>query len=287
MFSILEVVGRLLGPIDIVDVGAMWLAHDTLSYRALLRGGVSRVVGFEPVQAECDKLNAMGMAGHRYLPHYIGDGTERTFHLTSQTMCSSLYEPNTPLLSAFGPLEGMVRTVETSTVRTRRLDDIAEVKAIDYMKVDVQGAELDVLGGATRLLRGTVVVEAEVEFEPLYKGQPLFGDIDRFMREQSFRFHTFTGLSGGPFAPVESVSDPALRPKQVLWSNAVYVKDFLALESLTGEQLLKMAVILHEVYASFDLAYLALAAYDGKTRGGLSPVYRRRLAAGGGMKFAL
>src|SRR5262249_12061696 len=154
---------------------------------------------------ECDKLNAaatgLGGAPQRYLPYFIGDGSERTFYLTSQTMCSSLYEPSTPMLSRFAGLEELVRTTHTSIVPTHRLDDLPEVQAIDYMKVDVQGAELDVLRGATRLLRRTLVVEAEVEFEPLYTDQPLFGDVDRFMRGQGYRFHTFTGLSGGAFTP--------------------------------------------------------------------------------------
>ncbi len=278
MFSILELVGRLVPAIDIVDVGAMWFGQEHLAYKGLLKKGLGRVVGFEPVQAECDKLNALGMAGHRYLPYFIGDGTERTFYLTNQSMTASLYEPNTALLAKFHNIEELTRTVETCKVQTRRMDDLAELAAIDFLKADVQGAELDVFKGATRLLQGTVVVETEVEFAPMYKGQPLFADVDAFLRSQGFAFHTFSSTSAVMFKPLVVRGDPTATLRQQLWANAVYVKDYMALSGLSPEQLLKYAVIMHEVYQSYDLAGVALAEYDAKTKAGIGPVYLKRVA---------
>ncbi len=278
MFSILELVGRLVSTIDIVDVGAMWFGQEHLAYKGLLKKGLGRVVGFEPVQAECDKLNAMGMAGHRYLPYFIGDGTERTFYLTNQSMTASLYEPNTALLAKFHNIEELTRTVETCKVQTRRMDDLAELAAVDFLKADVQGAELDVFKGATRLLQGTMVVETEVEFAPMYKGQPLFADVDAFLRGQGFAFHTFSSTSAVMFKPLVVRGDPTATLRQKLWANAVYVKDYMALSALSPEQLLKYAVIMHEVYQSYDLAGVVLAEYDARTQAGIGPVYLKRVA---------
>ena len=95
MFSIIEMLGRNCPMIDVVDVGAMAVpGSGGPTYRGLMREHVARVVGFEPVEAECAKLNRLGFKGHRYLPYFIGDGSERTFHLTNDTMTSSLYKPS-------------------------------------------------------------------------------------------------------------------------------------------------------------------------------------------------
>src|SRR5436853_561180 len=125
--------GRACPRIDIVDVGAMWLNTEELSYRRLLKGD-AHVVGFEPAQAECDKLNAMRMKNHRYLPYFIGDGAERTFHQCNRVQTCSLYEPNTPLVSRFSDLEDIMIPAGTSRVQTRRLDDVPEVTSVDFLK---------------------------------------------------------------------------------------------------------------------------------------------------------
>src|SRR4051812_110707 len=126
MFSLIELLGRAAPRIDIVDVGAMWLVSD-LPYKALLRDGVGHVIGFEPVQAECDKLNNMKMKNHTSLPYFIGDGKDATFHLCSSPMTSSLYEPNIKLLRKFNELEELTTCVEKYAVKTKRLDDIPEI----------------------------------------------------------------------------------------------------------------------------------------------------------------
>ncbi len=66
---------------------------------------------------------------------------------------------------------------------------------------------------------------------------------------------------------------------QMLWSDAVYVRDFTALETLATDQLLKLAMIMHDVYGSVDLALLCLRVRDQKTGMKVSAEYQARLAA--------
>jgi len=263
-FLLGQFLGRNAPAIDVVDVGAMQVPGVQPFYEPLYKSGVARVVGFEPIEAECAKLNAAARRNHTYLPYFIGDGREGTFYLTNTGYTSSLYEPNGPLVSRFNMLAEVMQVVRTSTVQTRKLDDVAEVANIDFLKADVQGSELDLLRGATGKLSTAVVVEVEVEFVALYKNQPLFAEVDQHMRAMGFSFHSFTGLAGRAFKPLTINNDPHGMLRQVLWSDAIYVRDFMRLSELTADQLLKLAVILHDVYESSDLAALALQHYEAK-----------------------
>ena len=79
-----------------------------------------------------------------------------------------------------------VRKIVAVTVIT--LDDVCARESLqpDVLKLDVQGAELDILRGAPVTLAHVLAVECEVEFRPIYVGQPLFADVDTFMRGQGF-----------------------------------------------------------------------------------------------------
>jgi FkbM family methyltransferase len=264
------------GRVNIVDIGAMALGDETEPYRPLLRLGKARVVGFEPNQVECDKLNATA-EGSVYYPYFIGDGSERTFYETNLPMTGSLYKPNAPLMKKLHFMEELTALVaEHHGIRTRRLDDLADLDGlddVDLIKIDVQGAELDVFRGAERALRSATVIITEVEFIPLYENQPLFGDIDRHLRGHGFEFHTFKGFGRRFFKPFNSPTNPQAAFRQVLWSDAVFVKDFMNLDRLPDDKLLKMAVILDTTLDSFDLAAMALAEYDRRHRTGFADTY--------------
>ena len=72
-----------------------------------------------------------------------------------------------------------MRVQKEHAVRTIRLDDIAEV-------ADVRSAENGRAGsrsrasvsGAARVLADTSIVQTEVSFVEMYKGQCLFADVD-------------------------------------------------------------------------------------------------------------
>lgn len=269
MINLMDLLGEAAPSIKTIDVGAMYLGEHGAAYRAFLKRGKGSVIGFEPVQAECDKLNAMKRERHTFLPYFIGDGSDATFHLNNAAMTSSLFETNHELVGLFNYLGELMQTTQRSSVKTTRLDDLAECRDADYLKIDVQGAELAVMQGGVEVLKHAVVVEAEAEFVPLYKGQPLFGDVDAFMRSQGFLLHSLRGLSGRTYKPLVVHNDVNRMLNQALWTDGVWVKDFTKLRELTPEQTLKLAVIVNDVYNSLDLAAFALQYHDEKTGGRL------------------
>lgn len=263
LFDMHQFLGAKCPVLDIVDIGAMDTGEGT-NYSNLLEPGKFRLVGFEPVQAECDKLNARAGPGRKFLPYFVGDGSERNFHHNSFTMTSSLYETNHRLVDRFQSLGELMQTQRIERVKTRRLDDIPELTRADFLSIDVQGAELDSFRNGRRLLRNTLVIETEVSFVHMYKDQPLFGEVDAELRGQGFFFHMFNGIAGRPFKPLQSgKQDGSLR--QMLWSNAVYVRDPLGFSQLAADDLLRIALIMHQQYASCDLAAQALQQYKAKT----------------------
>lgn len=180
-------VARALKPyidkIHLIDVGA----RDGLHPRWKNLRPLITVVGFEPDAEECDKLNAE-RPGDRCLPYALGERRERRrLYLCRHNGCSSLYRPNAEFVDQFwfGPAMEVVGETEVSVAP---LDEIAEREKLsaDYLKVDTQGAELEILRGGIATLFRTLMVEVEVEFNPQYIDQPLFADVDHFMREHGF-----------------------------------------------------------------------------------------------------
>jgi FkbM family methyltransferase len=262
--------------LKIVDVGAR-SEGDGPPYAALLKVAPCTVYGFDPDVAECEKLNSANKEGCYFLPYVIGDGSPQTFHECTFPATSSLFEPNTELLAKFQYLEELTRVTRSYRVETKRLDDIPEMAGADFLKADVQGAELLVFQGAVETLKSVLVVHTEVEFVPMYKRQPLFADIDAFVRAQGFEFHRLIGTAGRTFKPLIFNNNVGAAMSQMLWGNVVYVRDFMTFDQLAPPALLKLAVILHENYGAADLAAVALEAYDRHTGSSLQPAYIERL----------
>ncbi len=89
------------------------------------------------------------------------------------------------------PLSDAHSVVGRQRVRTCTLDNWCRENGIDprrvsILKMDIQGAELKAMAGATEVLAGVRAVLLEVGFQPYYKDMPLFEDIERFMTERGF-----------------------------------------------------------------------------------------------------
>lgn len=261
--------------INILDIGAA--LNENPPYQSLIDAGRARIIGFEPNTQECEKLNHEYGAPHRFFPYFVSDGQPATFHETNWVLTGSLFEPNMPLLDKFWNLGEVMTKVASHSVSTTRIDDISEIGDVDFIKIDVQGAELAVFRNALRILADTVLIQTEVEFVEFYKGQPMFADVDIFLRGQGFQFHSFDGFGRRAFKPLIGGGNLNDGFRQCLWSDALYVRDWMNLESLPEPKLRNYAVLAHDVLQSYDLAHLVLAALDRKTGRNISKEYVRRM----------
>jgi FkbM family methyltransferase len=77
----------------------------------------------------------------------------------------------------------------TEEVSVRRLDSIAGHRGLEgrlYVKLDVQGFELNALRGAEGCLDRIVAVEIELSLTPVYQGQPLVVEVVKYLDLKGF-----------------------------------------------------------------------------------------------------
>jgi FkbM family methyltransferase len=147
--------------VDIVDVGANPIDGDP-PYKGLLASGRARVVGFEPNTKALETLNASKGPNEIYLPYVMADGKRHALKFCQASGMTSLLQPNTALYQYFHGFPQWGTVLKEEVVETVRLDDVTEIDNLDYLKIDIQGAQLLVLKNARRRLLECTVIQTEV-----------------------------------------------------------------------------------------------------------------------------
>jgi FkbM family methyltransferase len=237
----------------VVDIGANPIDGEP-PYKRMLSKRLCTLVGFEPQAEALAKLEAARSDLETYLPYAVGDGTRGTLKICQAPGMTSLFTPEPRILNQFWGFSQFGRVVGEIEVNTRTLDSIDEIDQLDFLKIDVQGGELAVFRGGRLRLGGAVALQAEVSFMPLYKNQPVFGEIDLALRGLGFVPHMFAHINKRMILPLHNAENPATVMNQLLEADVVYVRDFTQPERMSDEQLKHLALIAHHCYASYDLA---------------------------------
>jgi FkbM family methyltransferase len=160
---------------------------------------------FEPDEAACRQQAELKRPGESWFPVALGGHTGTgKLHVLKQPSGSSLYPPNEAVIARFSPPRywALDRVADVTLVTLSDFIDKYDRPLPNLIKLDVQGAELDILKAIRpEHWRKLLAVQAEVEFVELYRGQPLFHDVDAFMRSQGFamfdmlpvRYYRFDG----------------------------------------------------------------------------------------------
>jgi FkbM family methyltransferase len=242
------------GTLEIADIGAAWLGDPPL-YRRLLDLKLARLNAFDADDRQHAALREAYGADLRLFSDIVGDGARHTLHLAApQSGMTSLLKPSARHLAFFNGFDRFGEIHETVEVATTRLDDVAGLPDLDFLKMDIQGGELMALEHGKARLAQCAAVQLEVSFVPLYEGQPTFGEIDAWMRGQGFMLHCFAELKPWSIAPVRRNNDLRQPFNQLLEADAVYVRDPLTPERWDPELIRRLVLIAHYAYGSFDLA---------------------------------
>jgi len=216
-------------PLGYIDVGARGGVHPLVEPLA----DITAVLAFEPDLDECNRLSELEtpFAHFEIEPIAISTGQKASLHILKRQINNSLLTPNLEFANRYS-VDGFklesVQQVDTQSLDRAIIEyKFDKIPFGELLKLDVQGAELDILKGATKVLRErTVAAVIEVEFCELYINQPQFSEVDQFMRSQGFLFYGFMTLnyrSGQLRSLLKSKSSHW--QERLIHADAVYFKD--------------------------------------------------------------
>lgn len=250
-------------PLKLVDVGASGgVQQNWLSARKFLN-----VIGFEPSEKGFHELPARQDVQTTYLNSAVfREKGEQKFYFARHHEKSSIYPPNMSLLSQFPDAERF-ETVEEANLQVDTLDNQLGdngIDRVDFIKLDTQGSELGILQGSIQALQKTIGLEIEVEFAEMYKGQPLFADVDAFMRQQGFALFDLK-----PFYWKRAKGHKLGNEQgQLIFADALYFKEIEVFQAslsnvdsdIDAKRQVLRALAIFFLYGYFDVAFELFSA---------------------------
>src|SRR5262245_58895800 len=223
------------------------------------------------------------------LPYCLGERDQPgKIFITKNAYASSNLEPNSDYSKYYcelhldGEVDGVMlqnavydfvygndnSVAEVRDVDIRALDSLMKAGeaplglAPDFLSLDTQGSELNILkGGAQTFHDHCVALATEVEFHPMYKGQPLFSAVFDFALHHGFHFVGFTYL--------QEISPNRLplgaRAKGVLaFGDALFFRNIDSVRSIARSQNELYLMLLKLAFIALNFGHLefALQAMD-------------------------
>ena len=174
----------------VADVGARYGVHP--SWREFQ--GHLRYLAFEPDAEEAERLRGQmrstdGISAEVFEVALDSRDGERDFRLTKHRGLSSFLAPDLDS-ECFRHLKpGQAEVERLIRVRTRRLDSLLVERDVvpEFLKVDTEGTEQDVIEGAEGLLgHGVLGIRCSCNFQPCFVGQRLFSETHTYLLERDF-----------------------------------------------------------------------------------------------------
>ena len=186
-----------LEPITICDIGASPV-DKTEFIENLFNNTNSKIIGFEPNIEEFKKL--IETPRKKYFNIAIGDGNEHELNICHAPGMTSFLKPNLNYLKLFHGFEEWSKIINKKKIRTKKLDDLDE--KIDFVKIDVQGYESEVIKFGNDKIKNSLVIQIETSPTPLYKNEKTFSYVSNQLEELVFNLHMFDRINSKIFKPM-------------------------------------------------------------------------------------
>ena len=204
-----------LAPATVIDVGAAYGAFALECHNIFPE---ARYILIEPVQEYKPFLEQVTKSiprAEHILAAAGGKIAETVINVHPDLVGSSTYLENEN-----SGVNGVPRTVPSITLDSLLADLGMTIPFL--LKVDVQGAELDVLSGAEGVLQETEYVLLEVSFFEFFREGPQFHEVVAFMKSAGFFTYDICGLQYRPLDGALSQADMAFVKEKGLFRKHHY-----------------------------------------------------------------
>ena len=150
---------------------------------------------FEPNPEEAKKLlnNKKHYNSYKIYESGLGDKNKvLKLNITKGIYQTSVLKPNFDFLNQFLNPD-RYEVIKKELIRVKKLDYF-KIRNSDFIKVDAQGYNYEILEGSVKTLKDTLGVEAEFEFTDIYSKQKLFGDVAKLLKKNNLSFIDFINL---------------------------------------------------------------------------------------------
>ena len=211
-------------------------------------------IGIEPDERSTKELKKLSKARKTFiLNKFAWDKETRIeFNLCREPKVSSSYIPNRKFLDKF-PDSARFDIIKREVLSAEPLENTLTSHTIDFVKLDIQGGELKAMEGLGDKLKECLGVEIEIEFSEIYTAQPLFGEVDSFLRSQGFYFSDFTNLTRWEKRSHEGFG-------RCVFGDGLWLRNLESIDHIKDEWCMKYAAIcslygkLDEANTTIDLA---------------------------------
>ena len=152
------------------------------------------IYGFEPIFEEYKNLKAK-FKNQKNIKIYncaLADKNGlKNFYEVEGVYQSSFLKPNYNFVKQY-PNSKRFNLKKVFKIYCKKFDTFKE--KFDFIKIDTQGFNYNVLIGAKKTIKNTLAIEVEVEFVKIYKNQKLFEDTKKFLEKEDFIFLDFIDL---------------------------------------------------------------------------------------------
>ena len=247
-------------PIYICDIGAS-LIDKTDFIDNLYNNSNCKIIGFEPNIEEFNKLEKKN-PNKNYYNYAIGDGSEKILNVCKGVGMTSFLEPNIDYLKNFSWFDTNSEIIKKEKVKTKKLDSLEE--KIDFLKIDVQGYESEVIKYGEEKIKNSLVVQIETSPIPLYKNERTFSEVIGTIEKLGFSLHMFNKINTKPFKPMKLNNNIFMGINHLFQLDCVMIKNLDAIGKFNKEDLIKMILIMFYSFKSYDFVDYLITLMDKK-----------------------